>query len=329
MQFLETLTLAIIASITLMSMNCVHANALSREECKTKAAKAKTKKDCLDIDYEDIKWSKSSKKCKCKKSKVLVALINPVDQNKAYGTTQVSYNQDGSFVVSLSLNFLSGAANGTVTITEGTSCDQSLPEYSDSPIGNWDTTDNIYQALGDFDDSTAISKSAFRYSGIAISSEDNWGKTVHIHDGTTLIGCGTLGVKTKERTLVAEMGTYPGYSDELNAAGTVTVEFDEGETFKFSYELNGLKSDCTGCGIHIHQGVSCDSHDEVMGHGYNSNLVADLWTTTGGSVYNTDSNGVGKGYFFINNGFGYEENFNHAVVIHTEGGARVGCGVLK
>merc|ERR1712151_126322 len=111
-------------------------------------------------------------------------------------------------------------------------------------------------------------------------------------------------------------------------SGTVTVAFHDDETFRFSYDVEGLEANCVDCGIHIHMGTSCETHELVEGHGWNSVVVQDLWTTAGGATYATDSEGAAEGYFEIYNGYGYEENLNHAVVIHDSTGVRVACGLL-
>ena len=124
------------------------------------------------------------------------------------------------------------------------------------------------------------------------------------------------------------MGTYPGYVGDLNARGKVKVTFHDNDTFKFHFALRGLEANCEGCGIHIHAGVSCATNEEVKGHGWNSVVVQDLWTPAGGAVYSTNKYGRAEGYFEMFNGYGYEENLNHAVVIHAQDGKRVGCGLL-
>lgn len=261
----------------------------------------------------------------------LVALIEPVAEGAAFGTTQVSYNKDGSFLVSLDLNFLSGSETGMATITEGTSCDVASPSFSTTPFGEWDLTTNMYTALGDFATASAISMSAFR-EDTGKSMQETMGKTVHIMYGAdmTPIGCGILKKETQEKVLVANMGLYPQYEGDLMPSGKVTVTYGSGgsDAFVFSYDVEGLLPGCENCGIHIHQGVSCDTPEQVMGHGWNNQKVDDLWTNAGGAFYNANDNGQAVGFFNTKNGYGYEENFHHAVVIHTEGGARVACGIL-
>merc|ERR1711902_90643 len=107
-----------------------------------------------------------------------------------------------------------------------------------------------------------------------------------------------------------------------------TVTFNPDKTFLFEYDLSGLAPNCVKCGIHIHAGVSCETHEKVLGHEWNSIVVQDLWVTAGGAFYNSDENGKVDSSFNLYNGYGPIENYSHAVVIHTQDGSRVGCGVL-
>ena len=98
----------------------------------------------------------------------------------------------------------------------------------------------------------------------------------------------------------------------------------------FKYDLTGVAANCTDCGIHIHTGTTCDDADLVGGHYWDATKTEDLWTTAGGAVYNTEpTSKKAKGSFSLTNGYDVEGNDGHAVVIHTSGGARVGCGVLS
>ena len=145
------------------------------------------------------------------------------------------------------------------------------------------------------------------------------------------IGCGVL----KEGpipadVLTANIAIYPGSAGDLTPTGTVTMTYSAAwstgnpNDFVFAYDLQGVESDCVECGIHVHSGTSCDDHENVRGHYWDDNKVNDLWTTAGGAVYTGD----GKGYFLLNNGYGYLENRYHVVTIHAKDGARIGCGVL-
>ena len=127
--------------------------------------------------------------------------------------------------------------------------------------------------------------------------------------------------------LYACMDTYPGYTGDLKVGGSqVAVKFDDLE-IDFHFDLNGVEQNCSNCGIHIHQGITCDSADEVGGHYWNTG--ADPWTTPG-AVYDSDRNGRAKSKFDINSGYNIDQNDGHAVVIHAQDGSiRIGCGVLS
>ena len=66
------------------------------------------------------------------------------------------------------------------------------------------------------------------------------------------------------------MGTYPGYTGTYKPSGTVTVTFNDDDTFTFQFKVKGIEANCSGCGIHIHAGTSCATHELVKGHGWNS-----------------------------------------------------------
>jgi len=240
------------------------------------------------------------------------------------GTATLRFNQDKSFLVAMDLNGLPGGESGSVVITEGTSCLAMVATPFTKPGADmFDGVHNKYDAL-----QAGISKSAFRFNS-GYDSTENMGKTVMVYSGAgAVLGCGPLEAETKIKVLKAVMGTYPGYVGNLNATGMVTATFHDDSTFKFEFDVRGLEANCKGCGIHIHAGVSCATNAQVKGHGWNSGVVQDLWTPAGGAVYNATAAGEAKGYIEMYNGFGYEENHHHAVVIHLQDGKRVGCGLL-
>jgi len=130
----------------------------------------------------------------------------------------------------------------------------------------------------------------------------------------------------------ATMAPYPGYDGLLEMSGEVTVEYvgneDALQYMLFSFDLRGVAPDCSKCGIHIHTGTGCDDPNQPGGHYWKDSLVPDHWTSTGGAVYNSNGIGRAKGSFYVTNGFGPAENLGHAVVVHTQDGTRVGCGLL-
>jgi len=169
--------------------------------------------------------------------------------------------------------------------------------------------------------------------------EENVGHAVVVHaqDGTR-IGCGILSDKRKaarsckpEKTIFqACINKYPDYDGDLNISGKVQLSFYH-EDLNFRYRLRGADTDCEECGIHIHSGTTCDDAALVGGHYWDDNggTVADPWSTAGGSIYTTDSDGFGVGKFSLNAGYDAEENNGHAVVIHDKEGTRYGCGILS
>lgn len=266
-----------------------------------------------------MKGSKSGKASKSGSD----ALAAVFEDTTAFGSASVRYNMDGSFLVALDLNKLGASSTGQAVITEGTSCvSPNLTPFTSEDT--WDGTVNAFTALDE-----GITKNAFRFNN-GKTLEENRGKTLLLKDSTnTVVGCAVLEEKSTDKILKAQMGTYPGYTGDLTPMGTVKVMFNHDDTFRFQYDFSGLPLNCDECGVHIHEGVSCATATEVKGHGFNSVLVQDLWTAPGGSFYNSNANGEAYGYFHLTNGYGYEENVNHAVVIHQKDGARIACGILE
>ena len=98
---------------------------------------------------------------------------------------------------------------------------------------------------------------------------------------------------------IAEIKPFPGTSDSVS--GKVVV-FSMGDETSVAYGgfvsnlENGLEaSTCTaanGCGVHLHEGKSCETTDAALGHYFVDTVVAeDPWTEV---RYSSDENGDAK-----------------------------------
>ena len=146
-----------------------------------------------------------------------------------------------------------------------------------------------------------------------------------------------------EYVLTATINNYPDLSEiytdsAVEPRGTIEFIF-HGKSFMARANLSGLEADCVNCGIHIHEGKSCDTYDAVGDHYWRHDDPAfetngDPWQIESGvrrAVYTSD--GVGNTlpghHFSLYSGYGFEMNEGHAVVVHARDGTRIGCGVLK
>mmetsp|Transcript_21034 Transcript_21034/g.42038 ORF Transcript_21034/g.42038 Transcript_21034/m.42038 type:complete len:117 (-) Transcript_21034:128-478(-) len=93
----------------------------------------------------------------------------------------------------------------------------------------------------------------------------------------------------------------------------------------------------------LHSGTDCADAGLQGGHWWTTGQLSDPWFNMAsplaptGTGYSTDEDGEGVAYFFFNNGYGYDDNKGHAVVIHDEVApplgngdyARIACGILQ
>jgi len=128
--------------------------------------------------------------------------------------------------------------------------------------------------------------------------------------------------------LETTLDRYPGYTGDLSVSGLIRVQFNKNGVLKLQLKASGLAPNCVDCGVHIHEGTSCESNDLVLGHYWNAAVVTDQWTTEGGAVYETGSDGKTKSAFSIRTGHGFEANIGHAAVVHDADGTRIACGIL-
>lgn len=147
---------------------------------------------------------------------------------------------------------------------------------------------------------------------------------LHSSDGTK-VSCGELG--TGQRFGVkGRIGAYPGSALASPSGGVFLSKKNV-----FSFSLRGLPAMAVG-GVHIHSGVgreACDDASSVGGHWWTSDVVAeDFWKAV---KWASDSAGHATGSINLDDepfAFSFEDNADHAVVVHGPDGARIGCAVL-
>merc|ERR1712139_499833 len=95
-------------------------------------------------------------------------------------------------------------------------------------------------------------------------------------------------------------------------------------------EVENCKSAPAGvanaCGIHIHEGMTCDDAAAVGGHYYNKDsIVSDPWSPV---TYTVKEDGTASGNIqSIEIGEG-QDIAGRALVVHDSTGARVACALL-
>merc|ERR1719506_3380529 len=101
-----------------------------------------------------------------------------------------------------------------------------------------------------------------------------------------------------------ELGVYPDYAGELVVTGEVNAYLAKSGNAYLTYQLAGLEDACkstpegvgNACGIHIHEGKTCDDASAVGGHYYDTDsLDADPWAPVGYQVkFGGYAHGSGK-----------------------------------
>jgi hypothetical protein len=136
------------------------------------------------------------------------------------------------------------------------------------------------------------------------SAEDTIGRAFVLHDRSgTRIAC-QLVPKAElaiGSTTIDTLSPYPGYNVEegFEPKGTIDITYFDSGAVEFSYYLEDVDPDCAygadpltanSCGIHFHAGESCATHDDVLGHYWNNEELAnDPWTYAA-SYFPTDGN---------------------------------------
>lgn len=167
---------------------------------------------------------------------------------------------------------------------------------------------------------------------------DVFGRTVVVHDHTgDRVACGVIHAPGEEVAVVS-LQRYPGYGGDAAVTGTVNViGWEQTGQLSLSWYLRGLEPQlchpapadvANACGIHVHEGHSCDDAFAVGGHFYDrAALAADPWRAV---VY--QPNARGESVDFVNRiGVGRDASgiLERTVVVHDHTGARAACGVIS
>jgi hypothetical protein len=152
-------------------------------------------------------------------------------------------------------------------------------------------------------------------------------------------------------TAVSSLSPYPGFTGDP-VEGGVELSFHN-NAVNISYQLKNIDRQCSNpdkatpnsCGIHIHEGKSCDDATKVGGHYYNKDLLTtDPWAAI---IYGDEAvkqfeknsglfGGVNNLFFRtavgrskpIEIGFTFDETVGRTVVLHNYKGNRVTCNVI-
>jgi hypothetical protein len=222
-----------------------------------------------------------------------------------------------------------GVANACgIHIHEGKTCDD-----ADSVGGHYYDTDSI--SADPWSPISYVTRHGFASgSGKAAigQGQDIAGRAMVVHDSTgARVGCALLPSRLAVKD--TNLAPYPGYSGELSVTGTVGAYLYNNDAYVW-YNLAGLEAECAtapagvanACGIHIHEGKTCDDADSVGGHYYDGDSIsADPWSPV---TYQASADGTSKGKTSASIGDGQDIN-SRAIVVHDKTGARVACALVE
>merc|ERR1712048_730100 len=142
------------------------------------------------------------------------------------------------------------------------------------------------------------------------------------------VACALIDGKLEQKAAGTKLAPYPGYTGPLKVTGNVGAYLYHEKAYLW-YQLGGLEAECAeapagvanACGIHIHEGMTCDDADSVGGHYYATD--SDPWGVLG---YNTKYGG--RAYGSVKAAIGQGEDIaGRAIVVHDSTGGRVACAL--
>jgi len=213
-----------------------------------------------------------------------------------------------------------------ITINEATSCD--------GPAGPtlWNRTnnENPYDGLRYFD---GVGQTYVPLN-IGLGPEDVVGKVVIVYDDQgNRIGCGLI-----DESSTSPFERYPGYDGPLplTSGGMEVIPDDDGKQILRWIFPTGLDPACSEecsepncCGVHIHEGTSCDDASAVGGHFWDKEeFQEDPWMTVRYFITGPGPTVTPVAPIEVVTGLTYEQVDGRTVVIHDFSGTRIGCAVI-
>lgn len=133
---------------------------------------------------------------------------------------------------------------------------------------------------------------------------------------------------TSAKVYKAEITKFGDSHDVTGTVVVITPEADDTATTEYAVAyggfIEGTEKNCTGCGVHVHSGKSCEAKELQEGHYYVDPVKVDPWNED--TVYNADPMGSASFHGMVKMGTGDVDG--RTFLIHASGGVRVGCGVL-
>jgi hypothetical protein len=128
---------------------------------------------------------------------------------------------------------------------------------------------------------------------------------------------------------------YFSYTGSLDVSGTLWVKPRRHGHLDIGWEIDGADANCgqiayesksNDCGIHIHEGMDCNS--DAGGHLWKPSSNSDPWKSVHYKVH--DSGRATEGGRKVRGvGLTIDDAVGHAVVVHNISGGRIACGILQ
>jgi hypothetical protein len=156
---------------------------------------------------------------------------------------------------------------------------------------------------------------------------------VHNEDGSRA-GCGLLSKLADAELMETAVSALSG----SGVSGNVVAHHEGSGRVCFFATASGLEpnlasflddgTDCNatnGCGLHFHNGSSCETTASQGGHWYAQEVMDDPWTQVG--YLSTDASGNAYHAHCVETGLIHFQGF--PFVFHSNNGSRVACGIVK
>lgn len=243
------------------------------------------------------------------------------------GSVTISFDDDDHFLITTKVEGVEQyCENCKIEVYSKTSCfSETGPPYWHHKMVRNNPWDRVHYHAANFETHSSVAS----FTGHGPKAME--GRVVVMDDSNGMhIACGILERDTaprRVRTLHAKIGNLPAYT-MTSVNGVASVQFFEDDTFIFNFIIEGLPHLCSHCEISIQEGTSCEP-SEIGSHFFDHvELEKDPYAITRGVFYNSDVRGFGQRSFFLYNGYGYEQNQGHAVLLKGPDGSRMACGIL-